>query len=309
MQKQQLILQREVQSGHFKRYQQYHITLMKTYLDCIPCALKQALDASRMAGAGESLQKRILDEVCKLIPRFPLSATPPQMGVEIHRLIRKLTSNSDPYRKIKKDSQRMALDMYPYLKEEVKKAKDTLATALKIAAIGNVIDFAINDSAKIQKELEDISNHNFAIFEYDKFKESLAAAQTILYLADNAGETVFDRVLIEKIPTDKELYYAVRGAPIINDALEEDAKEAGIDKYANIISNGSDAPGTFLKSCSKEFGDIFLKADMIISKGQGNFESLYGEGYPVFFLFKIKCLPVARELNSNVENLILKREG
>ncbi len=281
---------------------------MKTYLDCIPCALKQTLDASRMAGAGESLQKRILDEVCKLIPRFPLNATPPQMGVEIHRLIRNLTSNSDPYRKIKKDSQRMALDMYPDLKKEVKKAEDPLATALKIATIGNVIDFAINDSVKIQKELEDISNHKFATFDYGKFKESLKPAQTVLYLADNAGETVFDRVLIEKIPTDKELYYGVRGAPVINDALEEDAREAGIDKYATIISNGSDAPGTFLESCSKEFRDIFFNADMIISKGQGNFESLYGKGYPVFFLFKIKCLPVARELNGNVGDLILKGE-
>jgi uncharacterized protein with ATP-grasp and redox domains len=279
---------------------------VKTYLDCIPCALKQTLDAARMAGAGKNLQKRILDEVCKLIPRFPLSATPPQMGVEIHRLIRKLTSNSDPYGKIKKDSQRMALDMYPHLKEEVKKAKDPLALALKIAAIGNVIDFAINDSVKIQKELEDIPDHEFGIFEYDKFKESLEPAQTVLYLADNAGETVFDRVLIEEISVGRELYYVVRGAPVINDALEEDAKEAGIDKYANIMSNGSDAPGTFLESCSKEFRDIFLNADMIISKGQGNFESLYGEGYTVFFLFKVKCLPVARELNCNVGDLILK---
>ncbi len=282
---------------------------MKTYLDCIPCALKQALDASRMAGADERLQKKILDEVCRLIPRFPLNATPPQMGAEIHRLIRNLTSNSDPYKKIKKDSQRMALDMYPELGEEVKKAEDSLAAALKIAAIGNVIDFAINDSVKIQRELEDISSHEFAIFEYDKFKESLAAAHTVLYLADNAGETVFDRVLIEEISTGKELCYGVRGAPVINDALEEDAKEAGIDKSARIVSNGSDAPGTFLESCSKEFRDIFLNADVIISKGQGNFESLYGEGYPVFFLFKIKCLPVARELNGNVGDLILKQEG
>ena len=192
---------------------------MKSYLDCIPCALKQTLDASRIAGASESLQKRILDEVCKLIPRFPLDATPPQMGVEIHRLIRKLTSNSDPYRKIKKHSQRIALNMYLHLKEEVKRTEDPLATALKIATVGNVIDFAINDSVKIQKELEDISNHEFATFDYDKFRESLATAQTILYLADNAGETVFDRVLIEEIPTDKKLYYGVRGFPTINDAL------------------------------------------------------------------------------------------
>ena len=281
---------------------------MKTYLDCIPCFLRQTLDTARIAGADKALQKKIINKVCELIPQFPLNATPPQMGVKIHWLIRNLTSNSDPYKKIKKDLQRIALDMYPYLKEEVKKAKNCLAIALKIATMGNVIDFAINDSATILKELEDIHKHGFAIFEYEEFKKSLQTAQTILYLADNAGETVFDRVLIEEIPTDKKLYYGVRGFAAINDALEVDAKEAGIGKYSTITSNGSDVPGTLLESCSKQFRDIFFNADMIISKGQGNFESLHGGGYLVFFLFKIKCSPVARELNCKVGDLILKGE-
>jgi uncharacterized protein with ATP-grasp and redox domains len=281
---------------------------MRTYLDCIPCFLRQTPDAAKIAGADGVLQKKILDEVCKIITEFPLNATPPQMGAKIHQIIRELTSNEDPYKKIKQDSQRLGLDMYSYLREQVKKADHRLMMALKIAAIGNVIDLAINSSTTIKKELEDISNHEFAIFEYGEFKKSLDTAKSILYLGDNAGETVFDRALIEEIPNSKKLYYGVRGFPTINDALEEDAKEAGIDKYATIISNGSDAPGTFLDSCSKEFRDVFLNADMIISKGQGNFESLYGNSYPIFFLFKVKCPPVAKELNCKVGDLVLKSE-
>ncbi|MCD6219847.1 DUF89 family protein [Candidatus Calescamantes bacterium] len=282
---------------------------MKTYLDCIPCFLKQALDASRIAGVEEFSQKKILNEVCKLIPKFPLNASPPQMGVKIHRIIRNITRNTDPYEKVKSYSQRIASDMYPYLKETVERAEDTLSMALKIATIGNVIDFAINDLSMIQKELKNIHNHKFFIFEYERFRNSLQSSKTILYLADNAGETYFDRVLIEEIFQNKKLYYGVRGFPIINDALEKDAKEAGIDKYATVLSNGSDVPGTLLDSCSKQFRSIFHDVDMIISKGQGNFESLYGNGYPVFYLFKIKCSPVARELNGKIGDLILKGEG
>ena len=163
--------------------------------------------------------------------------------------------------------------------------------------------------ATIKRALKDISGHEFAVFQYGEFKDAFNKAKTILYLGDNAGETVFDRVLLEELPKDKKIYYGVRGFPAINDALEEDAVEAGIDKYASIISNGSNAPGTFLDDCSKEFKNIFFGADMIISKGQGNFESLYGGDYPVFFLFKVKCPPVARELSCRVEDLILKSAG
>jgi uncharacterized protein with ATP-grasp and redox domains len=280
---------------------------VKTHLDCIPCFLRQALEAARITGADEKMQKKIVDEVCKIIPNFSFDASPPEMGVKIHRIIKELTSNKDPYKDIKKHSQKLALSMYPFLKQQVEEANDSLAFALKVATIGNVIDLAVNDLGKIEKALEELSTHKFAVFEYDKFKKTLHEAKTILYLGDNAGETVFDKILIEELPKDRKIYYGVRGFPAINDALEEDAREAGIGKYAEIISNGSDAPGTFLDDCSKEFKDIFFNADLIISKGQGNFETLYGETkHPIFFLFKIKCPPVAKELNCRVEDLILK---
>lgn len=280
---------------------------MKTHLDCIPCFLKQTLEAARITGASEKVQKKIIDEVCRIIPEFPFDASPPHMAVKIHKVVKEYTSNKDPYKEIKKHSQKLALSMYPFLKQQVEEADDSLAFAVKVATIGNVIDLAVNDLEKIEKALEELSGHDFAVFEYDKFKKILNDAKTILYLGDNAGETVFDRILIEKLPRDKKIYYAVRGFPAINDALEEDAREAGIDKYAEIVSNGSDAPGTFLHDCSKEFKSLFFNADMIISKGQGNFETLYGETeHPIFFLFKIKCPPVAKELNCKVEDLILK---
>ena len=115
----------------------------------------------------------------------------------------------------------------------------------------------------------------------------LESAKTILILADNAGETVFDRLLMESI--DKHFHYAVKSEPTINDALFDDAVASGIDQVAQIINNGSPVGGTHLPSCSEEFKALFYSADMVISKGQANFESLVNEQRQIFFLFKVKC--------------------
>ena len=142
---------------------------------------------------------------------------------------------------------------------------------------------------------------------YDSFRQAVENARTILYLGDNAGETVFDRILIETM--GKDTFYAVRGAPIINDATMEEAQKSGLGEVARIISSGCDAPGTLLERCSLEFLDIFRKADVIVSKGQGNLESLSGEKGPLFFLLKVKCPVIARHLDTENGEMILKRGG
>ncbi|MCK5128298.1 MAG: DUF89 family protein [Clostridiales bacterium] len=266
---------------------------MKTHLDCIPCFLKQTIESARITGADEKLQKKIIDEVCKIIPDFSFEASPPQMAVKIHKIIRELTSNKDPYKKIKQDSQKLALGMYPYLKEQVTKADDALSSAVKIAAIGNVIDLAVNDVATINRKLEDISNHEFAIFDYGQFTNALNNAKTILYLGDNAGEIVLDKLFIETI-NHNNLYFAVRGAPVINDATIEDAVEDNLDAFCTIISNGTDAPGTLLNQCSEEFMNIYNQADVIIAKGQANFETLNQVDRNIYFLTQIKCSTIAQ---------------
>jgi uncharacterized protein with ATP-grasp and redox domains len=285
---------------------------MRTYLECIPCFFRQALIAARLAGADEEDQKRILDEVAGVLPTFSLNATPPEMGRIIHRIVMKITGKEDPYRHIKEESTRKALTLYPQLKEILSRSDDRLRTAVNFAIAGNSIDYGARDALDIEKELVSILNaENRAsadtVFDYSRFRDAFNRAETILYLGDNVGETVFDRLLIEEMlqQAEKRITYVVRERPIINDALIDDARQCGIDELVEIISSGSDAPGTLLSICSPEFLERFHEADMIISKGQGNFETLSEARQPIFFLFMAKCQVIARDIGCRQGDMVL----
>ena len=278
---------------------------MRTYLDCIPCFFKQALKAARMAGADEDVQKKILDNLAAEVPNFPLSSSPPEMGRIVYRLVREITSEEDPFKKVKDKYNKIALNIYPDLKDKVAHSKDGLLTAIRLAVAGNIIDFGVDNPFVLEKEIEDVFRKDFAIFDYQEFKETLKNAKQILYLADNAGEVVFDRILIEEL--NKEVIYVVKDKPVINDALAEDAQFCGIDKIAEVVSNGSDAPGTILSLCSEAFLSLYETAKLIISKGQGNFEGLVGRSKaPIFFLFKVKCPVIANDVGCRVNDIVLK---
>jgi len=283
---------------------------MKTYLDCISCFFRQGLDAARMTTEDEKIQKKILDEIAMIVPKFPLNSTPPEMGRIIHKIVCKFTNSSDPYKKVKDKYNKEALKFYPELKKKTREAKDPLLVAIKIAIAGNVIDFGVNEvknKIDIEKELKNTLKQDSAIFDYDKLKNFLEKTEEILYLGDNAGEIVFDRILIEEL--QKKVIYVVREKPIINDVTIEDALFAGIDKIAKVISSGCDAPGTILRYCSKEFLNHYYKAELIISKGQGNYETLSEEKRPIFFLLKAKCPIIAKDLGCRVRDIILKTQS
>lgn len=287
---------------------------MRTYLDCIPCFFKQALEGCRIVKAPPKRQKQIIDAFARKIPNISLKASPPEIARIGYKLLRTMGFNGDPYQAIKVKSNRCALRMLGKLREKVNHSKDRLLTAVELAIAGNIIDFGAKNNLNIKEELKKILAeenkfiHKRSIFHYNEFRQALKKAGDILYLADNAGEVVFDRVLIEEIKKeypDKKIYYAVKEEPVINDALFADAKACGIDKAARVISNGTDAPGTLLSFCSKEFKQIYKSAGMIISKGQGNFESLSNEKRPIFFLFMVKCPVVARETGCKMGNIVL----
>ena len=288
---------------------------MKTYLDCIPCFFRQALDAARIAGTDEIKQKQIVDKISQLIPDFPLEASPPEMGREIHNLVGKISGVKDPFKEIKENSNKFALKLYPKLKQEINNSEDRLLTAVRLSIAGNVIDYGVKNSLNVEEEVNKIFNRDFkndnenrkTVFRYQEFKEILSKVNHVIYLADNAGEVVFDRLLIEELTEKlgKQVIYMVRGKPIINDALIEDAIFCGINKVAKIISSGSDAPGTILKYCSPEFIELYQKAELIISKGQGNYESLSEEDRPIFFLFRAKCPVIAEDVDCKVGDMVL----
>ena len=277
---------------------------MKTYLDCLPCFLQQTLRAGRIATDDEKIIKQLLDDVGMMLKDIPLDNTPPETGMLIYQKVSQITGNKDPYKKIKKANIDKALSLYPEMKKLVDRSNDKLLAAIKLAIAGNVIDFGVNRAFDIEEEIAETVNKKLVLKDYEDFKDVLCKAKEILYIGDNAGEAVFDKILIEQLK--KPVIYVVRGCPVINDVTFQDAVSIGIDKLARVISSGTPAPGTILKTCNPDFIKLFKSADMVISKGQGNYEGLSGENRSIFFLLKVKCPVIARNIGAKVGDVILR---
>ena len=277
---------------------------MKTYLDCIPCFFNQALRAGRIATDDERKIKRILDEIGIVLKDIPLESTPPETGRLIYEKVREITGNDDPYKEIKIESTHKALSLYDTLKQKVEQSDDSLLSAIRIAIAGNIIDFGVNGNFDIEKEINEVLEKDFAIYDYTKFKEYLDKTDEIFYIGDNAGESVFDRILIEELK--KSVIYIVRDKPVINDVTYDDAILAGIDKVATIVSSGTNAPGIILTTCSNEFRKLYHDAKCVISKGQGNYEGLSDEKKPIFFMLKAKCCVIAKDIGVTEGDIVLK---
>ena len=283
---------------------------MNTYLDCYSCFLRQALEAARMAKADESQQKVVLDRVLDLLKRIEPSSSPPEIGDRVHRIVRQVVGNGDPYQAIKQASTRQALGFYSRMKALVAEADDPLGTAVRLSIAGNIIDAGPNREYDLWTTVERVLAQPFAVDDGDAFREALSRADRVLYLADNAGETVFDRVLIESF--DVPVTYVVKGGATLNDATWEDAMAVGIDQVAEIVDTGLDAPGVILhrtggRTCSDEFRRIYDEAELIIAKGQANYETLSEEGSRVFFLLQVKCPIIARDVGVPVGSIVLKQ--
>jgi len=282
---------------------------MKSSLDCIPCFIRQALEAARFITDEVEVHEQAVREVLRLAAEMDLSQCPPLIGQRIHRRLRQITATKDPYREVKDRFNNMALDMLSHLRRKVEAEPDQFSLAVRLAIAGNVIDYAVNGGLT-EKEARKVIEQTLCeslLGNINEFREAIAEANHILYLADNAGEIVFDRLLIEQLPIER-LTLAVRGSPVINDATRIDAKAAGLDDLVEVIDNGSDAPGTILSDCSMYFQRRFDQADLVIAKGQGNFETLSDVPKHIFFLFKVKCPVIARQIGADVGSLILDRK-
>jgi uncharacterized protein with ATP-grasp and redox domains len=280
---------------------------MKVHLDCFPCFLKQALIALRLGTDDETVQEYILKSVLDDIKRSDTSKPPAYTTTFIHRTIRQLLGR-DPFKAIKSEYNQIALRLYPSLKTIVRESSDPLLTSTRLAIAGNVIDFGIFTSIDIEGTVERSLNSQLAVDEHIDFRNAVGASGEILYITDNAGEIVFDRLLVEELMSfGKNVIVAVKGAPVINDATIADAIESGLADVCSVIENGSDAVGTLLQWTSSEFRETFYNAQLVISKGQGNFETLSGTRKNMFFLFQSKCHVVSRELSLPLGSMILKK--
>jgi len=284
---------------------------MRARNNCIPCILKQGLNTVRLISDDPELHRKVLDEIMKRLIGVKLDRTPADHSNVAYRVVSELTGVKDPFYELKRKYNRIALGMYDTLKSIVERSEDRLHTAIKLAVAGNIIDLGIAHPFDLEKDIEEILRADFAIDDYGPFRESLAEAEKrppgrILYIGDNAGEIVFDRVLVEEL-RGYDITFVVKSGPVINDALMEDALEVGIDGVANVIETGSDGIGIPLGEVSEEFMRHFKEADLIIAKGQGNFETLSEVSGNIFFLLKVKCEDVADELGVRFGDIVFAR--
>jgi hypothetical protein len=252
--------------------------------------------------------EKAIKSVSEFLSSVSTQVSPPEAAQTVYHLIREVTGNSDPYFTIKEKYNKIAMGFYPFLKERVRQSCNPLRTALKLAAAGNIIDFGIGTgSFNLKDVIEKALSSGFVIDDYAEFVARLDSSQKLLYLGDNAGEIVFDRILIEEIKRGKDIKvtFAVRGGPIINDVNIKDALEIGMDSVAGIISSGLDAPGTIISRSSQELIESYNSANMVIAKGQGNYETLNEEEKNIFFILRAKCQVVARELGVNLGDPLL----
>ena len=281
---------------------------MKTFLDCVPCFLKQALDAARMASDDPEAHARVLRTVARAVADMGMDETPPSMGQVIHRVVREETGVEDPYRGVKDRFNALALSMYPRLKRMVAESEDPFGTAVRLAVAGNIIDFGARsdiDEACLELSISESLAWPLEEGALAGLRRAVDTLDDILYVGDNAGEIVFDRVLIEEMRADR-VTFAVRGAPIINDVTMRDAVEVGMTDLVAVVENGSDAPGTILSDCSQEFRERFLRADLIIAKGQGNYETLSRAPGRIFFVLKAKCPVIARDIGCELGAVVVR---
>ena len=267
---------------------------MKTFLDCIPCFVRQALGAARLISPDPAVHEKIIRELLSWTSKLDMNQSPPAMGQRIHRRLREITGVKDPYRAAKDHQNRLAMDLLPEMKAKVESSSDPLTAAVSLAIAGNAIDMGVN-SDLLDSSLRKSIRHALTIpliGDRSQFFQDVHRAEHILYLTDNAGEIVFDGLLIEKLEPAR-VTVAVRGAPVINDATLADAWDLGLQEIVELMDNGSDAPGTLLDDCSDKFKQRFMEADLILAKGQGNFETLSGDPRPIVFLFQAKCPVIA----------------
>ena len=278
---------------------------MKTYHECVPCFINQVIRS--LPQIDEALHEDVLRDTLKALSDIDFSLSPPEMVKVVFDVIEHYSGGKDLYAELKIKSNNYILNLEAELRKIIMAADDAFIVGLRLAIAGNIIDFGTKENFSdelIHREIDQALAEQLPTAAIKELKVAIEQAEHILYLGDNAGEIVFDKLFIEQLPVDK-ITFAVRGAPVINDALLADAEMVGIDKIVPVVNNGAAFPGTVVNRCSKEFQALFNNADLIISKGQGNYETLSECGKNIFFLLKVKCAIVARNLERQVGDFVV----
>jgi uncharacterized protein with ATP-grasp and redox domains len=272
---------------------------MKTDIECYSCFTKQIISTVKQFWTDENDRQNITQILMEYLAELDPVQSPPEIVTHIHKRCRSLLNVSDPFEKMKFFSNAMVMKWENKLRKSIAESDDPLQSAVRLAIAGNIIDFGLKGDIQPDQVRVCIDQAKYMALDINAleiFRHQSLEAKTILYLADNAGELVFDKLLIEQLSPGK-VTLAVKGHPILNDAVYNDAEQVGLTAITRVIDNGSDMLGNVVEKCSKEFRSMFTDADMIISKGQANYETLSDISRDASFLFMLKCPVVSRRLN------------
>lgn len=271
---------------------------------CLPCLINQVIKVANITNC--SNRDDLYHQVFEQLSKIDFNKSNPEIIGMIFELVKKHLNNEDPYQEIRQYYNNLFLQSY----DDFDKKINSFKTAIKYAIIGNIIDFSpINNQeiTKIDDWFDNIDNLSLTIDHVDKLINDIKKAKTILYLGDNCGEICLDKLLLKRIKQlnpSLKIYFGVRGKPVVNDSIESDAYEVGIDEYASIISNGDNSLGTILSRTSAQFNQIYQNCDFVIAKGQANFESLSEENKKIYFLLMVKCGVIAKYINVPEKSLV-----
>ncbi|MCQ4924644.1 ARMT1-like domain-containing protein [Tissierella carlieri] len=283
---------------------------MKISRECISCLARQAVEIAEEATSNIAMQEEIIKRSLKELGEMDFNETAPEIAFRMHQHAKNITGINDPYKRLKEQYNEIAKEIHDRIIGEkwLDKAEDPFDMACRLAIAGNIIDFSAGlklQSSDIVKSVEDSIKHSIFGRGTAALREAVKKADNIMYIADNSGEIIFDKFLLERLPTSK-VTYVVKGGPIVNDATMDDAISTGVVDMVNVIDNGHSAQGTILKDCSGTFKREFSKADLIISKGQANFETLSDiKDKNIFYLLRAKCSSVASAIGCKRMDYVL----
>jgi len=282
---------------------------LKSSVECIPCNISSLIRILKRTNATPlRLEQAVKNYMNRILNFENHQMTPVHLARETKEVITELFGEVDFYQDMKDSSNELLLSMYNELKDEVIRSADPVDKVLRFSVAGNIIDFAPGHEIDVMKTLKNSVEIDFAIDHLALLKEELKSAKSVLLIGDNCGEAVLDKLFLEIIDVPVK-YFAVRSAPVLNDVTIREARLAGIDKVATVIESGSDAPGTLLDRVTKEFSDILYNVDVVISKGQGNFESLSELNRDVFFLLMSKCDVVSDYIGVNKGSFVAMKKS
>ncbi|WP_270566039.1 damage-control phosphatase ARMT1 family protein [Clostridium beijerinckii] len=281
---------------------------MKIHDKCLPCMVNQVIKVANITGVNN--KEELLKEVFTYLSKMDFEATTPEIIGEIFGMIKEHTNNQDPYKETRNYYNTLFLKLLPEFEKKIEQVEDSFQLAVRYAIVGNIIDFnPIHNTL-----LEDIFDYfekmeqlELAIDDSKELAEDILNSKTLLYLGDNCGEICMDKILLRKIKelnSNVKIFFGVRGKPVVNDSIAEDAYAVGIDEYAEVIDNGDGSLGTVLKRTSREFKEVYKKADVVIAKGQANYECLSEEKKNIYFLLMTKCDVIANDIGVPEKRMI-----